>query len=47
VPRGNKVALRAIAVGDPVLRYGEEIGVATTDIAAGDHVHTYNMGGRK
>jgi len=47
VPRGNKVALRAIAVGDPVLRYGEEIGVATTNIAAGDHVHTHNMGGRK
>ena len=47
VPRGNKVALTAIAAGDPVVRYGEEIGVATTDIAAGDHVHTHNMGGRK
>ena len=47
VPRGNKVALTAIAAGEPVIRYGEEIGVATTDIAAGDHVHTHNMGGRK
>ncbi|MCJ7491800.1 MAG: UxaA family hydrolase [Dehalococcoidia bacterium] len=47
VPRGNKVALTAIAPGEPVIRYGEEIGVAPADIAAGDHVHTHNMGGRK
>jgi altronate hydrolase len=47
VPRGNKVALSAIAAGQAVIRYGEEIGVATADIAAGDHVHTHNMGGRK
>lgn len=47
VPRGNKVALTAIVAGNPVVRYGEEIGVATADIAAGDHVHTHNLGGRK
>jgi altronate hydrolase len=47
VPRGNKVALTAIAAGEPVIRYGEEIGVATAGIAAGDHVHTHNLGGRK
>ncbi len=47
VPRGNKVALTPIAAGKPVIRYGEEIGVASADIAAGDHVHTHNMGGRK
>jgi hypothetical protein len=47
VPRGNKVALTPIATGKPVIRYGEEIGVAFADIAAGDHVHTHNMGGRK
>jgi altronate hydrolase len=47
VPRGNKIALAAIAAGDPIFRYGEEIGVATTDIALGDHVHTHNLGGRQ
>ncbi len=47
VPRGNKIALAAIAAGNPIFRYGEEIGVATTDIARGDHVHTHNLGGRQ
>jgi altronate hydrolase len=47
IPRGNKVALDAIAPGEPVVRYGEEIGVALVAIAAGDHVHTHNLGGRK
>ncbi len=47
IPRGNKVALSDIAIGQPVFRYGEEIGLATGEIAAGDHVHTHNMGGRK
>ena len=43
IARGNKVALSPIASGDVVIRYGEEIGKATTDIAAGRHVHTHNM----
>lgn len=47
VPRGNKVALTAIPESDSVVRYGEEIGVATIDIAAGEHVHTHNVGGRR
>lgn len=44
VPRGGKIALRAIAAGRPVVRYGEEIGLAAEDIAAGAHVHTHNLG---
>jgi hypothetical protein len=47
VPRGNKIALTAMATGDVVIRYGEEIGVATSDIAACEHIHTHNLGGRK
>ncbi len=47
IPRGHKVALAAIASGEVVIRYGEEIGLATQDIAAGEHVHTHNLGGRK
>jgi len=45
VPRGGKVSLMAIPYGEPVLRYGEEIGLATTAIAPGQHVHTHNLGG--
>jgi altronate hydrolase len=43
IPRGHKIALRAIACGDPVVKYGSPIGVASCDIAAGAHVHTHNV----
>src|ERR687891_2448734 len=41
---GHKVARRAVAVGQPVRRYGQVIGFATQEIAAGDHVHVHNLG---
>jgi altronate hydrolase len=41
---GHKVARRAVATGRPVRRYGQIIGFATEPIAAGDHVHTHNLG---
>lgn len=47
IPRGGKVALAPIAAGEMVIRYGEEIGLATEDIAMGQHVHTHNLGGRE
>jgi altronate dehydratase len=43
IPRGHKVAIRSIAAGEPVLKYGSTIGTATVDIAAGSHVHTHNL----
>jgi len=43
VPYGHKIAITTIDNGKPILKYGEEIGVATTDIAVGDHVHVQNM----
>ncbi|MFA5662634.1 UxaA family hydrolase [Castellaniella sp.] len=43
VPFGHKVALRAVARGQPVKRYGQIIGFATQDIAAGQHVHMHNL----
>ena len=42
---GHKLALTAIAAGDPVVKYGETIGRATRAIAAGDHVHLHNLEG--
>lgn len=41
--RGHKVALRAVAEGQPVLKYGLPIGLATRPIAPGERVHTHNL----
>jgi altronate hydrolase len=43
IPRGHKIALRAIRAGDVVTKYGSPIGTASSDIAAGAHVHTHNV----
>ena len=40
---GHKIARRAVRAGDAVRRYGQIIGFATAEIAAGDHVHTQNL----
>lgn len=42
IPFGHKVALRPIARGEPVIKYGVAIGRATRDIASGEHVHIHN-----
>ena len=39
----HKIAIRPIAKGEPVVKYGEHIGLAAIDIAAGQHVHTHNV----
>jgi altronate hydrolase len=44
IPAGHKMAIRPIKSGEPVYRYGNVIGFATTDIAIGDHIHTHNLG---
>jgi altronate hydrolase len=43
IPSGHKIALRDIAVGQAIVKYGSPIGVATAPIAAGAHVHTHNV----
>jgi altronate dehydratase len=43
IPSGHKVAIRAIRAGEPVIKYGSPIGLASADIAAGAHVHTHNV----
>ncbi|OJH45335.1 UxaA family hydrolase [Paracoccus sp. SM22M-07] len=41
-PAGHKIARAGIAQGQAVVKYGQTIGYATADIAAGDHVHGHN-----
>lgn len=43
IPLGHKLALRAIAGGEEILKYGTVIGRATRDIARGEHVHVHNV----
>ena len=45
IPLGHKFALRPIAAGGRVIKYGETIGVASASIAPGDHVHIHNVEG--
>lgn len=44
IPAGHKIATAAIDLGAAVLRYGQIIGYASQAIAAGQHVHTHNLG---
>src|SRR6476659_6991080 len=43
VPAGHKIATKPIPAGATVLKYGYPIGVATRDIAPGEHVHSHNL----
>lgn len=45
VSMGHKVALRPIAAGEAVIKYGARIGHATAAIEPGDHVHLHNLAG--
>ena len=43
IAMGHKVALRDIAAGEKVIKYGFPIGAATTDIKKGAHIHSHNL----
>ncbi|MBR2622909.1 MAG: altronate dehydratase [Clostridia bacterium] len=43
IPAGHKFALKDIAQGEYVVKYGEIIGRATQNIAKGEWVHTHNV----
>ena len=43
IPQGHKFALKAIAAGEAVLKYGAVIGIAREAIAPGAHVHVHNL----
>ncbi len=43
IPLGHKIALRDMAEGKEVIKYGRAIGRTTKAIAKGAHVHTQNV----
>ncbi len=43
IPAAHKLAIRAVGQGQALKRYGQIIGFATREIAAGEHVHSHNL----
>lgn len=43
IPIYHKIALCAIPSGSDVIKYGQVIGMATSDIIKGDWVHVHNV----
>ena len=43
VPQGHKIASREIREGDPIVKYGQPIGIAKSAIHTGQWVHTHNV----
>ena len=42
IPYGHKIALTTIAKGSAIIKYGEMIGRAKSDIKPGEWIHTHN-----
>ena len=43
IPIGHKIALKDMAVGDTVIKYGIDIGKIVAPIARGEHTHVQNL----
>jgi (2R)-sulfolactate sulfo-lyase subunit alpha len=43
IPIGHKIALKDMAIGDTVYKYGVDIGRVVAPIAAGEHAHVHNI----
>ena len=39
----HKLAVRDITKDEPIVKYGQHIGIAAEDIKAGAHVHVHNV----
>ena len=43
IPLGHKIALKTVINAGKIIEYGEEIGIARTEIKMGQHVHVHNI----
>ena len=43
IPIGHKVALKDMAIGDTVWKYGIDMGKVVAPILAGQHAHVHNI----
>ncbi len=43
IPPGHKMAINIVEAGQPVIKFGQVIGVAKSRIQPGEHVHVHNL----
>jgi (2R)-sulfolactate sulfo-lyase subunit alpha len=43
IPIGHKIALKDMAAGDTVIKYGIDMGKVVAPIQAGQHAHVHNI----
>jgi len=43
IPIGHKLAIKPLASGDTVIKYGVDIGKTIAPIAVGEHLHVHNV----
>lgn len=43
IPLGHKVAMKDMAIGDTVIKYGVDIGKVVAAIKTGEHAHVHNI----
>ena len=43
IPLGHKIAMKDLAEGETVIKYGHDIGKIVATVRAGEHVHVHNM----
>ena len=43
IPMGHKVAMKDMAVGDTVMKYGTDIGKVVANAKMGEHAHVHNI----
>ncbi len=43
IPIGHKLAIKELAEGDTVIKYGVDIGATTAAIGTGEHLHVHNV----
>ena len=43
IPIGHKLAIRPLASGDTVIKYGVDIGKVVKPITKGEHLHVHNV----
>ncbi|WP_353119690.1 UxaA family hydrolase [Nitratidesulfovibrio sp.] len=43
IPIGHKLALKALSMGDTVIKYGTDIGKVISPIKQGEHLHVHNV----
>lgn len=39
----HKIAIKNLEKGEPVIKYGEHIGLAAENVHIGNHIHTHNV----